>query len=130
MSADGSQDCYDVAVIGLGPVGELAAILLARSGLRVLAVDREADVYGNPRVGVLDGEALRSLQKAGVYEEAVVDMISGAGAQWASRAGAILATTMPTKLLRHTRGCRPSINRYWIATFGLLWRVTKWLTCG
>jgi len=89
--------CFDVAVIGLGPVGELAAILLARSGLRVLAVDREADVYGNPRVGVLDGEALRSLQKAGVYEQAVRDMMCGAGAQWTSRSGKILATTLPSE---------------------------------
>lgn len=48
MSADDPVDCFDVAVVGLGPVGELAAILLARSDLRVLAVDREADVYGNP----------------------------------------------------------------------------------
>ncbi|RUP34578.1 MAG: bifunctional 3-(3-hydroxy-phenyl)propionate/3-hydroxycinnamic acid hydroxylase [Mycolicibacterium sp.] len=97
MSADDPVDCFDVAVVGLGPVGELAAILLARSDLRVLAVDREADVYGNPRVGVLDGEALRSLQKAGVYEQAVSDMICGAGAQWASRSGRTLATTLPSE---------------------------------
>lgn len=97
MSADGPLDCFDVAVVGLGPVGELAAILLARSGLRVLAVDREADVYGHPRVGVLDGEALRSLQKAGVYEQAVGDFMCGAGAQWASRSGKILATTLPSE---------------------------------
>lgn len=45
---------FDVAVIGLGPVGELAALLLAREGLRVLAVDREASLYAGPRVGVLD----------------------------------------------------------------------------
>ena len=89
MSADDPVDCFDVAVVGLGPVGELAAILLARSDLRVLAVDREADVYGNPRVGVLDGEALRSLQKAGVYERAVGDM------------AAILDSTPARRALRH-----------------------------
>jgi hypothetical protein len=38
-------------------------------------------------VGVLDGEALRTLQKAGVYDRAAADMILGAGAQWASRHG-------------------------------------------
>jgi 3-(3-hydroxy-phenyl)propionate hydroxylase len=88
---------FDVAVIGLGPVGELAALLLAREGLRVLAVDREASLYAGPRVGVLDGEALRTLQKAGIYERARTDMILGAGVQFASRSGKTLATTMPTE---------------------------------
>jgi 3-(3-hydroxy-phenyl)propionate hydroxylase len=88
---------FDVAVVGLGPVGEIAALLLAREGLQVLAVDRETSPYSRPRVGVLDGEALRTLQKAGVYERARPDMLLGAGAQWASRHGKTLATTMPTE---------------------------------
>ena len=92
-----NQYVYDVAVVGLGPVGELGALLLAREGLRVLALERQADMYSRPRVGVLDGEALRTLQKAGVYDRAAADMILGAGAQWASRHGQILATTMPTE---------------------------------
>ncbi|WP_316575027.1 bifunctional 3-(3-hydroxy-phenyl)propionate/3-hydroxycinnamic acid hydroxylase [Nocardia canadensis] len=88
---------FDVAVIGLGPVGELAALLLARAGLKVLALEREGDVYPNPRVGVLDGEALRTLQKAGVYERAASDMLLGAGAQWVSARGKVVATTLPTE---------------------------------
>lgn len=88
---------FDVAVIGLGPVGELAALLLARAGLTVLVLEREADVYPNPRVGVLDGEALRTLQKAGVYERTVPDMLLGAGAQWVSARGKVVATTLPTE---------------------------------
>ena len=82
-----NQYAYDVAVVGLGPVGELGALLLAREGLRVLALERQADMYSRPRVGVLDGEALRTLQKAGVYDRAAADMILGAGAQCASRHG-------------------------------------------
>lgn len=89
---------FDVAVVGLGPVGELAALLLAREGLRVIAFDREASLYSRPRVGVLDGEALRTLQKAGVYERARTDMVLGAGVQFASRTGKTLATTMPTEV--------------------------------
>ncbi|WP_227981934.1 bifunctional 3-(3-hydroxy-phenyl)propionate/3-hydroxycinnamic acid hydroxylase [Nocardia spumae] len=91
---------FDVAVIGLGPVGELAALLLARAGLKVLAVERESDVYSNPRVGVLDGEALRTLQKAGVYACAASDMLLGAGAQWVSARGKVVATTLPTEQLQ------------------------------
>jgi 3-(3-hydroxy-phenyl)propionate hydroxylase len=74
-------------------VGELGALLLAREGLRVLALERQADMYSRPRVGVLDGEALRTLQKAGVYDRAAADMILGAGAQWASRHGQGANTT-------------------------------------
>ncbi|WP_063065783.1 bifunctional 3-(3-hydroxy-phenyl)propionate/3-hydroxycinnamic acid hydroxylase [Nocardia violaceofusca] len=94
------MNTFDVAVIGLGPVGELAALLLARAGLTVLALEREADVYPNPRVGVLDGEALRTLQKAGVYERSVPDMLLGAGAQWVSARGKVVATTLPTEQLQ------------------------------
>ena len=36
-------------------------------------------------------------EKAGVYDRAAADMLLGAGAQWASRHGQILATTMPTE---------------------------------
>lgn len=88
---------FDAVVVGLGPVGELAALLLAREGLRVLALEKEPTAYSLPRVGVLDGEALRTLQKAGVYETASREMLLGAGAQWASRTGEIIATVMPTE---------------------------------
>lgn len=54
-------------------------------------------MYPHPRVGVLDGEALRTLQKAGVYERAVPDMLLGAGAQWVSARGKVVATTLPTE---------------------------------
>ena len=88
---------FDVAVIGLGPVGELAALLLAREGLTVLALEREPSVYSEPRVGVLDGEALRTLQKAGMHERVSPDMLPGSGAQWVSPRGKVVATTLPTE---------------------------------
>jgi 3-(3-hydroxy-phenyl)propionate hydroxylase len=90
-----NQYVFDVAVVGLGPVGELAALLLAREGLRVLALERKADMYSRPRVGVLDGEALRTLPESGCTGAGPGDF--GAGEQWASRHGRILATTMPTE---------------------------------
>ena len=56
---------YDVAIIGLGPVGCTAAILLAEAGLKVAAIERDEEVYRLPRAVNLDGEIIRAFQKVG-----------------------------------------------------------------
>ena len=56
---------YDVAIVGLGPVGCVAALLLAEAGLRVVAIERDVEVYTLPRAVNLDGEIIRALQKVG-----------------------------------------------------------------
>lgn len=65
MSPSGA---FDVAIIGLGPVGCLTALLLAWRGLRVAAIERDATVYALPRAAVLDGEIVRALQPTGLAE--------------------------------------------------------------
>ena len=54
---------YDVVVVGLGPVGATAAQLLAREGLKVLAVEQSLELYDRPRAIGIDHESLRTLQK-------------------------------------------------------------------
>ena len=56
---------YDVAVVGLGPVGCTAAILLAEAGLDVVAFELDPEVYALPRAVNLDGEIIRSFQRCG-----------------------------------------------------------------
>ena len=56
---------FDVAVVGLGPVGAALAALLGGRGHRVLALEREAAPHALPRAAHLDGEALRILDAAG-----------------------------------------------------------------
>ena len=58
-----------VVVVGAGPVGLTAALLLARRGLPVLVLERHAQPYGEPRAVHLDDEALRALADAGVVED-------------------------------------------------------------
>lgn len=62
------MEIYDVAVVGMGPVGATIACLLARHGMHVLVVDRELSIYDKPRAIVLDHEALRVLQHCGVED--------------------------------------------------------------
>jgi 3-(3-hydroxy-phenyl)propionate hydroxylase len=57
-----------VVVVGAGPVGVTAALLLARRGVDVLVVDRYVAVYPQPRAVHLDDECLRVLQDAGVAD--------------------------------------------------------------
>lgn len=57
---------YDVAIVGLGPVGAVFANLLAQDCLRVAVVERAAAIYDKPRAITLDHEALRVLQAIGL----------------------------------------------------------------
>src|SRR5208283_3375576 len=65
--ADNPSD-IDVLVVGYGPVGATIVNLLARYGVRVLAVDKAKDIFMAPRAIALDNEALRILQLAGLED--------------------------------------------------------------
>lgn len=59
----------DFLIVGAGPVGLLAAILLGREGRRVTVVERWPARYPMPRACTIDHEALRILQAAGVMDQ-------------------------------------------------------------
>ncbi|MBB4680059.1 bifunctional 3-(3-hydroxy-phenyl)propionate/3-hydroxycinnamic acid hydroxylase [Crossiella cryophila] len=58
----------EVVVVGAGPVGLTAALLLARRGVDCLVLERHPAPYPLPRAVHLDGEVVRILQEAGVAE--------------------------------------------------------------
>ncbi|GGM99956.1 bifunctional 3-(3-hydroxy-phenyl)propionate/3-hydroxycinnamic acid hydroxylase MhpA [Streptomyces fuscichromogenes] len=58
-----------VVIVGAGPVGVTAALLLARHGVRSVVLERHRDVYPLPRAVAGDDEIHRILQAAGVGEE-------------------------------------------------------------
>lgn len=60
----------DVLLVGMGPVGAAAASLLGRQGISTLVIDKALDVFTAPRAIVLDNEALRILQWAGLEDGA------------------------------------------------------------
>ncbi|MER6031362.1 bifunctional 3-(3-hydroxy-phenyl)propionate/3-hydroxycinnamic acid hydroxylase [Streptomyces sp. NPDC001851] len=58
-----------VVIIGAGPVGVTAALLLARHGVPSLLLERHRGIYPLPRAVVVDDEIRRILQSVGVHEE-------------------------------------------------------------
>lgn len=60
-------DC-EVAVIGCGPVGAMAANLFGQAGLRTLVIEREAAPYPLPRAVHIDHEMMRLFQSVGLAE--------------------------------------------------------------
>jgi 3-(3-hydroxy-phenyl)propionate hydroxylase len=57
---------FDVAIVGFGPTGAVAAALLGQAGLRVHVSDRRDSIYDKPRAVALDHEILRVFDQIGV----------------------------------------------------------------
>ncbi|MDU9394332.1 bifunctional 3-(3-hydroxy-phenyl)propionate/3-hydroxycinnamic acid hydroxylase [Pseudomonas sp. zfem002] len=66
---------YDVAVIGYGPTGLVAASLLGQAGYKVAVVERWPSMYGLPRLTHIDGEVARIVQACGDVDQAMRDSL-------------------------------------------------------
>ena len=89
MSSEKLQE-FDVAIVGLGPTGLTLAHFLGRRGLKVVALEREPEFYGNARAVYTDDECMRIFQEAGVAAELEADMILDAPVQWVLENGSVL----------------------------------------
>ncbi len=65
--SDAAVDC-EVAIIGCGPVGAMAANLFGHAGLRTLVIEREAAPYPLPRAVHIDHEMMRIFQSVGLAQ--------------------------------------------------------------
>lgn len=63
-----TDSVYDVAIVGFGPAGAVAAALLGQADLSVWVGDRLPDVYEIPRAIALDHEIMRVFQQIGVVD--------------------------------------------------------------
>jgi len=72
--SDSLRDMHDVAVVGFGPSGAVAAGLLASYGLSTFVCDRSTQVYDKPRAIAVDHEILRVFQQIGVIEQVEPDV--------------------------------------------------------
>ncbi len=111
-------DC-DVLICGLGPVGQLLALLLGRAGVSVSAIDQAPAPFELPRAAVVDDEVLRIFQAAGVDAQILSD------SQIQQEVSFVTAAGRPRTLLRPVDGSQghpplvsihqPSIERTLIA---------------
>jgi len=68
VTGAGEATRYDVAIVGYGPAGQVAAALLGQRGLKVYVCERLTDVYQIPRAIALDHEVMRVFQQIGVVD--------------------------------------------------------------
>lgn len=73
-----NTDCH-VAIVGCGPVGVVLAGLLAKRGLRVVALDRDVDLFPLPRAAHFDHEIMRVFQELGVADAIAPSTIANPG---------------------------------------------------
>ena len=69
MSLPPDPACFDVAIIGYGPVGATLANQLGQAGWRVAVIERETTIYPLPRAIHFDGEVMRIFQNIGLADE-------------------------------------------------------------
>ena len=79
------SDTYDVAVIGAGPAGQKAAVQAAKSGKRVLVIERDATLGGGcVHRGTIPSKTLR---------ETAMALVS-----FRRRCGDVISATLPSDL--------------------------------
>lgn len=71
QGATGAPEQCDVAIVGYGPTGLVAASMLGRAGYRVVVMERWPTPYGLPRLTHIDGETARIVQASGHVEQAL-----------------------------------------------------------
>src|SRR6188472_2949432 len=89
---------YDVIICGLGPVGQLLALLLGDRGVHTLALDRDPEPYLLPRAAVIDDEVLR------IFQAVALDRAVLADAQVQPGASIVTAAGRPVEIFRSRLG--------------------------
>lgn len=82
VEASGENLTCDVLVVGAGPTGMTAAVLLAARGLDVIVLERRLSTSEAPKAISLDDEALRSYQQAGIADDVLSIIVPGTGTRY------------------------------------------------
>jgi 2-polyprenyl-6-methoxyphenol hydroxylase-like FAD-dependent oxidoreductase len=84
------EQSYDVVVVGAGPTGMTVANLLALYGHQVAVIERHPSLYGLPRAGHLDHEAIRTLQSIDCHGPVLADALPRGRNRWLNAQGEVM----------------------------------------
>jgi 3-(3-hydroxy-phenyl)propionate hydroxylase len=87
---------YDVAIVGYGPTGETAALLLGQLGVNTVVLERDYEPYAHARAVAVDDEVLRIWQRPGVAPRLERDMRLDVQARWKTPSGKVTFEVHPT----------------------------------
>jgi 2-polyprenyl-6-methoxyphenol hydroxylase-like FAD-dependent oxidoreductase len=118
---------FDVAIVGYGPVGQTAAILLGRLGHSVAVFERWPSLYPRPRAVHYDDEVARIFQRIGIAGELEAITEPATTYEWQNAEGRTLLLidrTMPGRSgwPAATMFCQPQLEQ-------LLDRTAKAVAC-
>lgn len=85
-----TQDTYDVAVIGYGPIGMMTSMSLAEQGHRVVVLERYPGLYELSRACIFDDETMRTFMKVGIGETLLPLVHAQEAYEWHNGAGEVL----------------------------------------
>lgn len=81
-----------VAVVGAGPVGKTAALLLASYGVRTVIIEKGNGLSDEPKAISVDDETLRIYQQAGTVDDVLRIIVPGVGTRYFDSEGEALFT--------------------------------------
>ena len=81
---------FDVAIVGYGPAGAVAALMLGQAGFSVWVCDKLAGVYEIPRAIALDHEVMRLFQNLGVVDQVLPHTEPFTDSEWFGADGQLI----------------------------------------
>ena len=107
----GTEEAFDVAIVGYGPTGAVLAHLLGLCGVRTLVLEREPAPYPLPRAIVFDDEAMRVFQWVGIADRLEPLTAPHPGMRFVDREGRLLLD-WPRPQSPGLHGWRPNYRFY------------------
>lgn len=86
---------YDVLIVGLGPVGAVAANLAGMHGLKTLAIDKALVPYDKPRAFGLDHEVMRLFGNIGIADQVAPHVMPYRTSEYHAADGRVIKRIMP-----------------------------------
>ncbi|MHA2787644.1 FAD-dependent monooxygenase [Corynebacterium sp. S7] len=92
-------DKTDVLVVGAGPIGLIAANLMADQGLNVILAEKNHTTSDLPRAISATDETLRIMEEIGILDKLAPEMLLNTGARYFGRNDQLLAEVHPARMV-------------------------------